>query len=90
MPYQDWFLRPKIRPKADLRLICFPYAGGNAATYIPWQDLLPNNVELIAIQLPGRANRMFEPPITNMKCLVNELLTVISSLDDKPYLFFWP
>ncbi len=71
-----------------LRIICFPYAGGNASTYLHWEKWLPENVELIAVQPPGRAARMFEPCYTDMGSLVNELLTIVSDLFDRPYILF--
>ena len=83
-----WFVNPLPRPNADLRLICFPYAGGNAATFTPWVKQLAGNTELIAIQAPGRAARLFETPYNDMDLLVDELLTLIPSLLDKPVIFY--
>ncbi|WDE13824.1 thioesterase II family protein [Thalassomonas haliotis] len=83
-----WLVNPLPRPDADLRLICFPYAGGNAATFTPWIKQLSTNVELIAIQAPGRASRLFESPHNNMDELIAELLPLIPTLLDKPTIFY--
>ncbi|WDE03340.1 thioesterase [Thalassomonas viridans] len=83
-----WLVNPLPRPDADIRLICFPYAGGNAATYTPWTKQLGENVDLIAIQAPGRAARLFETPYDEMEPLVDELLPLIVPLLDKPVIFF--
>ncbi len=53
-----------------------------------WVKWLPNNVELLAIQPPGRATRIFEPAYSDMNTLISELLKVITSLIDRPYVLF--
>ena len=83
-----WFIIPKPNRNAELRLFCFPYAGGSSTTYLPWVNDLPDNVELIIVQPPGRNNRMFEPMHSNMTDLVNELIPIIPRLLNKPYIFF--
>jgi len=60
-----WLYIPKKNPAASLRLVCFPYAGASASIFRPWADKLPDWVELVAIQLPGRENRFAEPLIDN-------------------------
>ena len=45
-----------------LRLVCFPHSGGSASTYQSWVPLMPEDVELIAVQYPQRAERFTEPP----------------------------
>ncbi|WP_281558771.1 alpha/beta fold hydrolase [Thalassomonas sp. RHCl1] len=83
-----WLVNPSPRPNADLRLICFPYAGGNAATFTPWIKQLNTNIELIAIQAPGRASRLFETPYNKMDDLVDELMTLIPPLLNTPTIFY--
>ncbi|MEW6993764.1 thioesterase II family protein [Colwelliaceae bacterium MEBiC 14330] len=83
-----WFIRKKTDVEIKARLFCFPYAGGNSATYSKWQEYLPKNVELILIQPPGRTTRLFEQPFDSMEALVADLSTAITDLLDKPYLFF--
>jgi hypothetical protein len=48
-----WVRCFKPNPQAHLRLVCLPYAGGGASLYRPWAALLPDTIELCAIQLPG-------------------------------------
>lgn len=83
-----WFVKPKPNASADLRLICFPYAGGSATTFMSWAKLLPANVELVIIQAPGRGVRIAEQAYSNMSALVNDLINVMPALFDKPYVFF--
>lgn len=88
MSRSDWLFIPKPLALPSLRIICFPYAGGNALTYKSWVELLPNNVELVAIQPPGRCNRIFEPAFSDMNALVNGLLPAIKNIIDLPYILF--
>lgn len=83
-----WFHIPKPVADPALRLFCFPYAGGSASIYHDWVDLLPANVELCAIQLPGRGNRFKEAAFTSMTALVDDLIIAITPLLDTPYGFF--
>lgn len=88
MSANKWFVRPQPRPSAALRLICLPYAGGSAATYVPWAAQLPADVELVAVQPPGRASRIGERPHAEMNALVADLAAVFHEVSDKPYVLF--
>ena len=53
-----------VRPK--LRLFCLAQAGCDAGCFHPWQDrLLPHDVEVLPIELPGRGQRFKETPATS-------------------------
>lgn len=71
-----------------LRLFCFPYAGGSASIYREWQNLVPQGVEVIMVQPPGRAERLQEKPYQSIACLVEELGDGIDGLLDVPFIFF--
>ena len=79
---------PPARPDPDVRLFCFPHAGGGAAAYRTWQPLLPATVEVCAVQLPGRANRLREPALHSMQVLVENLCAELAPLLDRPFAFF--
>jgi len=83
-----WFVIPKPNINADLQLICFPYAGGSASTFLPWIKNLPVNVELIIIQAPGRGARMGELAYSDMQALIEDLIKIIPSVLNKPYILF--
>lgn len=83
-----WFIRPLPKRAPSLRLICLPYAGGTAATYVPWAEHLPREVELIAVQPPGRGTRMDEAPYSEMEPLIRDLLSVFPEVTDRPYVLF--
>lgn len=77
-------------PTADatLRLICFPYAGGTASVFRSWAAGLPGNIEVCAVQLPGRANRISEPPFTELDALVADVGQTVATHCDIPVAFF--
>jgi medium-chain acyl-[acyl-carrier-protein] hydrolase len=70
------------------RLICFPHAGAGAAAYADWAALLPPEIELIAVQLPGRQNRIAEEPFRETRPLVNVLRHALRPVLDRPFAFF--
>lgn len=80
-----WFLRPPA-PKA-LRLFCFPYAGGSAGLFHQWNQAL-TDVDVCAVQLPGRANRLAEPAFTDFESLIEALLPLILAHADRPFALF--
>ena len=81
---------PQARPEARIRLLCVPYAGAGANVYRGWERDLGDDIELAAIQLPGREWRRSEPPFTRLDALVDHLLPEVATwLDDpRPGLFF--
>lgn len=83
-----WLRISPPKPHARLRLFCFPYAGGAASLYRTWPQHLPAQIELCAVQLPGRENRISERPFTNLVELVQALLPNLSPYLDKPFALF--
>lgn len=78
----------KPNPQARLRLFCFAYAGGGASIYRTWPALLPPEVELCAVQLPGREERTKDAPFTDLPPLIESLSLAIQPYLTKPFAFF--
>lgn len=76
------------QPESRYRLICLPHAGAGAAAYADWVRLLPPEIELVAVQLPGRQNRIAEEPFTAVGPLVSTLTHALRPVLDGPYAFF--
>jgi pyochelin biosynthesis protein PchC len=82
------WLRTHSRPAHPrVRLLCFPHAGGSANYFRPWRTLVPSDVELVAVQYPGRHDRFHEQPMDEMDDLVRGLLTDLEELGDLPAVF---
>ncbi|MFE5859056.1 thioesterase II family protein [Streptomyces virginiae] len=88
-PQAKWFRRfgPAYESRA-LRLYCFHYAGGSAASFRDWQSLLPPYVEVVAVQLPGRENRFAEQPFRDMGPLAEAIADAMAGELNPPYAFF--
>ena len=84
----DWIRRPKVNPRARLRLFCFPFSGGAASFYNTWMNGLPREVELCPVQPPGRGSRFREPPFTDISPLVCSLSRIIRAYSEIPFAFF--
>lgn len=81
----------RLSPRQDdgaVRLVCFPHAGGSANAFRAWAPLVSAEVELFAVQLPGRAERFGEAPVDRMGPLVDDLLDHVAPLLDRPFAMF--
>ena len=88
MSAKRWFHILNPNPGATLRLFAFPYAGGAAMIYRGWPDRLPGNIEVCAVQLPGRGSRLNEPPYKRISAVAQAVADEITPLLDKPFAFF--
>jgi medium-chain acyl-[acyl-carrier-protein] hydrolase len=84
----NWLQTFKPRPTAAARLFCFPFAGGGAQSFSQWPNQLPENVELCAVQLPGRETRMREPPIADAHALVRAMAPSLVPKMREPFVLF--
>lgn len=83
-----WLLCHERRESVRARLFCFPYAGAGASTYRLWSRELPAGVEVIAIQPPGRENRLREAGLTSIGAMVEALVPELLPKLDVPYALF--
>ena len=86
--YNPWLNCPRPKPRASLRLFCFPYAGGGISAFHSWSNNWLDEVEVCTVQLPGRENRLGERPFTNLEPLLEALLPHLRPSLDRPYAFF--
>jgi pyochelin biosynthesis protein PchC len=84
----DWLRRPRPRPLAPRRVVAFPHAGGAASFFGSWAADLPAGVELVAVQYPGRADRLDEPAIDRMGALADQAAEAVLTLADRPFVLF--
>lgn len=59
----SWFVRRGGASKPlRARIFCLPHGGAGASVFYSWQELADDGIEVVAIQLPGREQRIAEPP----------------------------
>jgi surfactin synthase thioesterase subunit len=83
-----WLRRYRTVPAARLRLVCFPYAGGAANVFRLWHNSLPDDVEVLAVQYPGRHDRLTEPTIDVMGVLTDRVAEALDQLPEYPTVLF--
>ncbi|MFP3992307.1 alpha/beta fold hydrolase [Streptomyces sp. E11-3] len=86
-----WFRQ--FGPAADsggLQLFCFPHAGGAASAYVPLSRALAPDIDVHAVQYPGRQDRRLEAPATSIVALAEPLAAELAARPDpgRPYAFF--
>src|SRR3712207_2603930 len=82
------YVRRAARAERRIRLFCFPYAGAGASSYAEWPRLLPPEIELIAVQLPGREDRIGEAPFTQVAPAVRTIGLALRPYLQGPFAFF--
>lgn len=69
------------------RLVCFPHAGGSASFFFPVSRALSPSVDVLAVQYPGRQDRLREPLIDTIAGLADQLLAELREFLDRPVTF---
>lgn len=77
---------PRHSPKA--RVVCIPYAGGGAGVFHLWAAALGNEVEVRAVQLPGRQDRLAEPALSVLSDVVASLAAALWGLPPAPLVLY--
>lgn len=78
----------EARPEAAIRVFALPYAGGSASLFRQWSRRLPREIELVAVQYPGRENRFAEPALREFDPLLDHLVAEIRPFLDRPFAFY--
>lgn len=83
-----WVRSWNPRPQARIRLLCLHPAGAGASFYQDWSTALPADVELLAVQLPGREGRFVEPPLHDYEQAVAATHAALRPYLARPYALF--
>ncbi|WP_037824320.1 thioesterase II family protein [Streptomyces sp. NRRL B-1347] len=83
-----WVRRFHPAPETGARVVCFPHAGGSATYYFPFSAALSPAADVLAVQYPGRQDRLQEPCITDISTLADRLADELAGLADRPLTFF--
>jgi surfactin synthase thioesterase subunit len=82
------FKIPEPISSPKIRLICFPFAGGGANTFLPWIGKFNDQIELVLVEPPGRGTRISERPHSSMDQYINELVENLNIFTKVPYVVF--
>lgn len=61
-----WIRSFRPAPYAQVQLLCFPHAGGSASAFYWLSSALGSQVQVRAVQYPGRQDRLREPLIDDI------------------------
>ncbi|MEU3897257.1 alpha/beta fold hydrolase [Streptomyces sp. NPDC045251] len=83
-----WVRRYHSAPDSPMRLVCLPHAGGSSTFYFPVSKALSPAVEVLAIQYPGRQDRLAEPGIESLTELADRIFDELQRFMDRPIALF--
>ncbi len=83
-----WVRAYRLTPMPRWRLVCFAHAGGSASFFRDWVNALPADIDLLAIQYPGREDRFSEPCLTDMQRLADGAAHALQGYADRPLALF--
>jgi surfactin synthase thioesterase subunit len=83
-----WIRRFHPSPDSPVRLICFPHAGGSASYYFTVSQTLTPDIEVLAVQYPGRQDRRLEPAVGDLGALAEAIYAAMRPRTDRPFAFF--
>jgi medium-chain acyl-[acyl-carrier-protein] hydrolase len=82
------FRRRNQSPDIRRRLLIFPYAGAGVGSFAHWFNLLPKEVDVCIIELPGRDRLHAEEQYPDWEQLVEGIIHLIHELGDVPTDFY--
>ncbi|WP_434047938.1 MULTISPECIES: alpha/beta fold hydrolase [Sorangium] len=82
---KEKWMRGHEKPRARIRLYCFPYGHLSAAMFRNWVKGTPEHIEVRPIELPGRGDRLKERPVERLSELVERLTQMMGDELRRPY-----
>jgi medium-chain acyl-[acyl-carrier-protein] hydrolase len=83
-----WLHIARSVARPQLRLFCFPHAGGGASLFRLWNEGLPPTVEVCGAQLPGRESRWKEPLTERLEPLLDAFVPAVQAWLDTPFALY--
>jgi len=77
-----------LAPMAQKRLVCVPFAGAGASVFSSWGDVLPPDIEVFALQLPGRETAARQPFCTDWANMMAQAAEAVKALPQVPTIVF--
>jgi surfactin synthase thioesterase subunit len=82
------FLRPRLVHNPILTFVTFHHAGGSALVYHRLAERLPEDWEILVLDLPGRGKRRRDEPIRDMRTLLDTVAGDLAPHTNHPYAIF--
>ena len=82
----DAAARHRCTPRT--RLICVPFAGGSPDLFRAWAGRLGDDLELLAVRLPGHGTRMMDRPYTSWAPLIEDTFAALEPYLAEPHFFY--
>ena len=79
-----WLIRGSGSPDAPVRLICFHSMGVGASLFTRFLLNPPDDYDILAVQTPGRENRLDESVAQSVDELVDQIVPHLLPLFDRP------
>lgn len=85
----EWIHRFHPTDGSEFRIVCFPHAGGSASYYYALSEALSPELDMLAVQYPGRQDRRAEGCVDNLAELADLTYAAVRrSEDGRPTVFF--
>jgi surfactin synthase thioesterase subunit len=83
-----WIRRFHFSAPTAAHLVCFPYAGGSASSFFQMSKELSPEIEVSAVQYPGRHDRIDEECVESIPELAGHIAAELASFTDRPLVLF--
>jgi pyochelin biosynthetic protein PchC len=83
----DWLAPRDTWAQHQVRLFCFPFAGGTAMSFTPFSFHLPAHLGVCPVRLPGRDGRAPAPSCT-LEDLADQIADGLRPFLDRPFALF--
>jgi surfactin synthase thioesterase subunit len=87
-PTMHPFVRPRPVEHPRVRLVVFHHAGGSASSYFPLVHGMPDDWDLLLLDLPGRGKRHRSAPLPDMSTVIATAADDVSAWSDCPLALF--
>lgn len=84
----DSFVPSTWKTAHGIVLFCFPYAGGSPYVFRDWRVQLQPEIQVAALQSPGRGMRIAERPHHKVDEIVAEVMNGLLGVGDRPFAFY--
>ncbi|MEV0322091.1 thioesterase II family protein [Streptomyces sp. NPDC050658] len=83
-----WVRRFHPAPDAETQLVCLPHAGGSASFFFSASRALSPDVDVLAVQYPGRLDRRTEAFVDRIDALAGHVADALMPFTERPLALF--